>query len=218
MTDESDLRMRISLLEREIADWQKDFDHYDAAVHRGIALWRRAQTTREERRVDPDLLQPGTGEMVAWLIGLVDAAGKLPVTAPKPLRPIHLTRAQYDQIVAHMRAEMPAECCGMIAGKDDVATQAHQLRNVAPAPLYQIHPDDLVTAVNIELRGDDLLAIYHSHPFSIAYPSGIDVDEARYPDTIYLIASGLPGSQRMRAYRIIGGNVYEVGVHVSDQE
>jgi [CysO sulfur-carrier protein]-S-L-cysteine hydrolase len=55
----------------------------------------------------------------------------------------------------------------------------------------------------IDAAGWDLLAIYHSHTRSAAYPSHTDVELAFFPDTLYLIVS-LADRERpeIRAFRI----------------
>ena len=41
----------------------------------------------------------------------------------------------------------------------------------------------------MEEVGEELVAIYHSHTGSAAYPSQTDVNLALYPDAVYLIIS-----------------------------
>jgi len=41
----------------------------------------------------------------------------------------------------------------------------------------------------IEKEGLELLAVYHSHPHTAAFPSQRDVDYAFYPDSLILIIS-----------------------------
>ena len=51
--------------------------------------------------------------------------------------------------------------------------------------------------------GDDLLAIYHSHTRSAAYPSRTDVELAFFPETLYLIVSIADrDAPEIRAFRI----------------
>jgi proteasome lid subunit RPN8/RPN11 len=63
--------------------------------------------------------------------------------------------------------------------------------------------------------GEDLLAIYHSHPASPAAPSTIDIAEAGYPEAIYLIISlNTKGVLEMRGFRIQGEAVGEVVLEI----
>lgn len=97
------------------------------------------------------------------------------------------------EIMAHARAALPHEACGLLAGfrSDGRATEFHPARNEHSSALrYSVDPDDLVRiAFTIEASGADLLGIVHSHVGSPAVPSATDVREARYPDALQLIAS-----------------------------
>ena len=59
-----------------------------------------------------------------------------------------------------------------------------------------------------------MLAIYHSHTASPAYPSQTDINLATYPDSIYLIVSLAEGEQPLRGFRIDDGEVSEVELTV----
>ena len=81
---------------------------------------------------------------------------------------IRLSQANFDEIVAHAREQAPNECCGLISGTNSVrAHTIYPLRNVAADPLstYEAAPEDLFAAQrSMRDRGEQLLAIYHSHP------------------------------------------------------
>jgi proteasome lid subunit RPN8/RPN11 len=116
-----------------------------------------------------------------------------------------LQRSHRDQIYVHAHATDPAECCGLIGGaKDERASNTYPLRNVAANPEigYEAAPEDLFAAQRLmRERGEELLAIYHSHPRSLEpTPSETDIRLAYYPQAVYLII-GLGGSQPvMRAF------------------
>ena len=80
----------------------------------------------------------------------------------------------------------------MIAARDGEAVAVHRARNVAASPLrYEMDPKAQYEAwKSIEDGGRELLAIYHSHTKSAAYPSQTDVNQAvAWPDQVYLIVS-----------------------------
>jgi proteasome lid subunit RPN8/RPN11 len=96
-----------------------------------------------------------------------------------------------DEMVAHARADLPNESCGMVGGKDGVATKVIRVENAAATPLrYEMDPQGQFDALK-EIEADgELLAIYHSHTKSAAYPSQTDVNQAQnWPEPIYVIIS-----------------------------
>lgn len=97
-----------------------------------------------------------------------------------------------DEMVAHAREDLPNECCGMIGGRDGVASRVVRVENAAASPLrYEMDPQGQFDALkSIEDGGEELIGIYHSHTRSAAYPSQTDVNEARmWPEQAYVIVS-----------------------------
>lgn len=96
-----------------------------------------------------------------------------------------------DDLVAHARSESPNECCGLIAGQDGVAKRVFRITNTEASPfMYVMDPREQLRIMDdIDDAGWDLLAIYHSHTRSAAYPSRTDVELAFYPTTAYMIVS-----------------------------
>jgi proteasome lid subunit RPN8/RPN11 len=128
-------------------------------------------------------------------------------------------------MLVHARAELPNEACGLVAGirgPDGAgrATTFFPARNGDASPSrYSVHPEDLVRIVYaIEAAGEDLVAIFHSHPRTAAEPSAIDRRTARYDLPFYLVASlAVPGAgpeSALRAWRILGGHAFEVPLRV----
>lgn len=104
---------------------------------------------------------------------------------------MRLSRALADELVAHANAELPNECCGMIAGRDGTATRVLRTTNSEGSPfMYVMEPREQLRLMDeIDDAGEDLLAIYHSHTRSVAYPSRTDVELAFYTDPLYVIVS-----------------------------
>jgi [CysO sulfur-carrier protein]-S-L-cysteine hydrolase len=97
-----------------------------------------------------------------------------------------------EEIVAHAREDLPNECCGMVGGSDGVAATVYRAENAEASPLrYSIDAKEqfrLMREIEDE-AGEDLVAIYHSHTKSAAYPSQTDVNLAGWPEAVYLIVS-----------------------------
>lgn len=98
----------------------------------------------------------------------------------------------YNEIIVHAREGKPSEVCGLIAGKDGSAVKLWRTTNNdrTPKVRYNVEPLELLRVLReIESNGWTLLAIYHSHPATEAYPSATDVGLAYYPETVYIIVS-----------------------------
>jgi [CysO sulfur-carrier protein]-S-L-cysteine hydrolase len=105
---------------------------------------------------------------------------------------MRIAQGLIDEMVAHAREDLPNECCGMVGGSDGRATRVIRVENSAASPLrFEMEPQGQYNALKeIEDGGGELLAIYHSHTKSAAYPSQTDVNQAvNWPDAIYVIVS-----------------------------
>src|SRR5258707_7923349 len=120
---------------------------------------------------------------------------------------ISLQTSHRAQIFAYALAAAPDECCGLIGGSNDgIVKSIYSLRNLAADKIvsYEAAPEDLFAAQRqMRDRGEELLAIYHSHPRSASpAPSETDVRLAYYPQAVYFII-GLAGPRPVaRAFRI----------------
>jgi proteasome lid subunit RPN8/RPN11 len=171
---------------------------------------------------------PVRGSPVSYSLAARGVGGDgVPRELPGPARAT-LPAAMRDDLVAHARAEYPNEACGLIAGtappaEGGTAVAWHPARNRAASPLrYEIHPEDLL---RISLAVDDadqvIWGIVHSHVRSPARPSPTDVGLAFYPDALYVLVSlseaeagPATGAESVRAWRIVGGEVFEVALDV----
>lgn len=107
---------------------------------------------------------------------------------------MRIAQGLIDEMVAHAREDLPNECCGMVGGRNGAATSVYRARNHFESPLrFGVHPDDLfrITQKEMPEREEELVAIYHSHTKSRAYPSQTDLNEAQnsWPDAVWVIVS-----------------------------
>ena len=104
---------------------------------------------------------------------------------------VQLPRTVYDEIIAHARAGKPEEVCGILRGRAGRTAELYRARNLAEDRIdnYDVDPQTLLKQFEFEEAGDEMVAIYHSHPVSVAYPSATDAWNAHYPETYYLICS-----------------------------
>ena len=96
----------------------------------------------------------------------------------------HLSEALFSQIVDQGLAEFPNECCGVIAAEDGVPVRVFPMTNAdASTVTYRLDGKEQLRVFNeMDERGWELWAIYHSHTHSEAYPSETDIRRAHYPD------------------------------------
>ena len=121
-----------------------------------------------------------------------------------------------SELIDHAQAEYPKEACGIIGGPPGEAGKLYRLTNVDPDPImrYNADPKELKRVTDDIYDHDwDVVAIYHSHTHSPAFPSATDVDRAFYPEASYVLVSLMDrGKPDLRAFRIIDGNITEIGV------
>ena len=138
---------------------------------------------------------------------------------------LRLPKAMLDEMIEHAVADLPNECCGIIAGRDGEATRLYRTRNAEASPFrYNIAPLDLL---KIEREMDDegwqVLVIYHSHVASPAYPSPTDIRLSQWPGTdpptdlypgAHYVLVSLADREKpdVRGYTITGGVVSEVEI------
>ena len=139
------------------------------------------------------------------------------------------TRAHYETIVAHCFDGYPDEACGLLAGPvtgdgetTGEVTGVYPCENAAhSARIYRVGGRDLVRAtLDANQRGDEIIAVWHSHTHTDAYPSRTDVEQAMEAQKLerpwlYPIVSLKYGEPALRAYWILESVVTEVPVEVS---
>ncbi|MBI4279104.1 MAG: M67 family metallopeptidase [Armatimonadetes bacterium] len=126
---------------------------------------------------------------------------------------IELAKDHLDEIISHAQESYPIECCGLMAGRNGRVERVYRGRNIDPHPSIRYRMDDLQVLQalrEIEDQGRDLVAIYHSHPHSVALPSATDRAQAFYPDARHVIVS-LQDREApvVRVFRIVDGRVSE---------
>jgi proteasome lid subunit RPN8/RPN11 len=124
-----------------------------------------------------------------------------------------MTRAQWEELIAHARDDAPNECCGYMRMDDGSVAESFRARNLRESPYgYELDSRSLF-AVNDLDDGGHGVAIYHSHPRSAPNPSQTDINLAHYPHWLYLIIS-LEDEPVVKAWRIADGRVEEEPIDV----
>ncbi|HZK66257.1 MAG TPA: M67 family metallopeptidase [Chloroflexota bacterium] len=153
---------------------------------------------------------PAEWPMVLHIPSLAGGSGDL-------AKGFSLPESYLREIVAHAREGKPNEVCGLIAGQEGQPVKLYRTTNSDPNPMvrYNVEPTELLGILReLDERHWTLLAIYHSHPASEAYPSATDTDLAFYPEANYVIASLAQEEPVVRAFRIIDRQVHELELDV----
>ncbi len=119
---------------------------------------------------------------------------------------INLPRPLVNQLLHCAQASPETEVCGLIGAKDGAPASCHPVRNAAVQPgiRFQLDPAEQINAMRqMREKGEELFAIFHSHPGSPAEPSPSDLSELAYPEALYLIISlNTKGVLEMRGFRL----------------
>lgn len=129
-----------------------------------------------------------------------------------------LPRALVNQLLGHAQHSPEEEVCGLIGRTGDEGFSVYPVTNVAAETdhLFTMAPQEQIDAMRrMRENGEQLFAIYHSHPHAPAEPSLRDLEEAAYPEALYLIISlNTKGVLEMRGYRLHQGRVESVDLHL----
>ncbi len=124
-----------------------------------------------------------------------------------------------DAVVAHARRDHPDECCGVIAGKDGVATRVFEMTNAerSPTGFTFDSAEQLRVWREIDDADEDVLVVYHSHTMTEAYPSRTDVRwSVSTPGSSWLLVSTRdPDEVEVRSFRIEDGQVEEEELRIT---
>ena len=121
-----------------------------------------------------------------------------------------------DAVVSHLEGCLPEEGVGFLVGPTGRAARFVPAENslhsrtefaVAPQFLFNLFRD-------LRDRGEELVAICHSHPSGPAVPSASDIASNHYPESASFIVSFEGGEPEVRAFRTVDGAVVDLELHV----
>src|SRR4030095_9540812 len=118
-------------------------------------------------------------------------------------------------MIRHSKEKYPQEACGLLVGRGSADRFIPMENTLASSTAFEMDPAQLFSTFR-DLRGsgEELVAIFHSHPRGPARPSQSDIERAYYPEAAHLIIS-LADPERPQAagFRIIEEEVLEIDVH-----
>jgi len=117
---------------------------------------------------------------------------------------VRIPKTIFQEMVNHALREAPLECCGILVGKGRTVRRIYGMRNVdGSRTSYLVAPEEQLGVFREIAREHlEMVAIYHSHPDTIPFPSERDVRLAFYPDVAYIIVSLKGGETIVKGFRI----------------
>ena len=131
---------------------------------------------------------------------------------------IELPRAMVEQVVAHARRDHPDECCGVIAGKDGLATRVIEMENAERSPTgFTFDSAQWLTVYRqLDDADEEQLVVYHSHTATEAYPSRTDILWSQNTEfQHWLLVSTRSDEDEVRSFVITAGEVVEEELVIS---
>ncbi len=127
---------------------------------------------------------------------------------------VKLPRTLINGMLGHAQRSPEAEVCGLVASTPSGGFRVYPVANVATEAdhLFQMDPVAQIDAMrHMREAGEELFAIYHSHPHAPAEPSQKDLAEAAYPEALYLIISlNTTGVLELEGFRLQQGTMERV--------
>jgi [CysO sulfur-carrier protein]-S-L-cysteine hydrolase len=127
---------------------------------------------------------------------------------------IQIPRKLTNQLLHLAQLSPDKEICGLVGSKNGMPCTCYPVSNVAEQPQQRFLLDakqQIAAMADLRENGEELFAIYHSHPKSPAQPSVYDLEGVAYPDTLYLIISlNIKGVLEMRGFKINQKDAEEV--------
>ncbi len=127
----------------------------------------------------------------------------------------------FEQMVEYAQEQVPIEACGILAGTDGKVEKLYKMTNIDNSGThFMMEPREQFGVVrDMRSCGLEMMAIYHSHPETLARPSAEDIRLALMPDMIYVIVS-LQNAEApdVKGFLINDGNITEVPVKIMERQ
>lgn len=139
---------------------------------------------------------------------------ELTMTQTEQATEYQIPRRLTNQLLHLAQLSPEVEICGLIASKNGVASTCYPIANIAEQPQQKFLLDakqQIAAMKAMRNEGEELFAIYHSHPKAPAEPSSHDLEAAAYTQALCLIISlNIKGVLEMRGFKISPQKAQEV--------
>ncbi len=137
------------------------------------------------------------------------------------IKQIAIPKKIVQNLLHHAQQTPEREICGLISSQNETPYRSYPIKNTAdnPKSFFNMDAQQHIQAM-AKMRANDeqLFAIYHSHPSAPAIPSSTDIEQANYPDALYIIISlNTKGILELRGYHIKDAQYIEVPLCLGSQ-
>ena len=124
----------------------------------------------------------------------------------------------YAAVLAHGRAGFPLETCGILGGQDGVVSEFYPMTNTDQSRehLLMDPKEQFAVVKDLRAKGKGMVAIYHSHPDTLARPSEEDIRLAKTPGVATVILSLVGPEPVLKSFRIFAGMSAPEPIEVQD--
>lgn len=134
----------------------------------------------------------------------------------KSMNAVQLPRSIVDELIRLVQASPQEEICGLMSRDRHGFWKCYPVPNRA-ADRKHCFTLDAKTQIDamrtMRHHGEELAAIYHSHPNSPPFPSPADIAQHEYPGVLYLIISlSARGKPTLRGFHIHEQTVEEIAI------
>lgn len=134
---------------------------------------------------------------------------------------IVLPRKLVNELLHSAQLSPDEEVCGFVGKTAAGAYSCYPVDNVAdePSERFLMGAENQLSAMKgMREKEQEMFAIYHSHPTAPAIPSAMDIEQAAYPDTYYLIISlNTKGVLEMRCFKLLHDeNIVEITLRMEE--
>lgn len=125
-----------------------------------------------------------------------------------------LTESACRTMILHCQKQAPLEACGLLSGRNNVATTCWCLTNTERSPYrFAMDPNEISDTFSaMGRKREQFYGIFHSHPTAAPYPSWEDIRYASYPEAVYVIVSLRHRRPVTQCYRIVNQKVSRVSL------
>ncbi|MDR7001030.1 M67 family metallopeptidase [Neobacillus niacini] len=130
-----------------------------------------------------------------------------------------IKKSVYKDMIEYCRSNLPNEACGLLSGEEGTGLTLWKIKNEYKSPnrFYMSKESIQQAFIEMEVLGEQLTGIFHSHPSTPAFPSIKDIRNNAYPQLAYLIVSFYKGKVEVRCFKTTEDSAIPINLVILDE-